>query len=57
MTGCEIEELFRHFGRDGVVAKVAGGHFAVAVAEVAGYGGGGVQGEGLFEDWGRLVSD
>lgn len=55
MTGCEVEELFGHFGRDGVVAKVAGGHFAVAVAEVAGYWGGGVQGERLFEDWEMLV--
>ena len=47
----EVEEFFGHFGGDGVVAEVAGGDFAVACAEVAGYGGGGVEGEGLFKDW------
>lgn len=44
MLGGEVEEFLRDFGRDGVVAEVAGGDFAVAVAEVAGHWGGAVEG-------------
>ena len=38
----EIEELFRHFGRHRVVPEVARGDFAVAVAQIARHGRGGV---------------
>lgn len=46
----EIQELLGHLGRDAVVAKVAGGDLAVAVAEEAGHGRGGVERQGLLED-------
>lgn len=52
ILGGEIEELLCDFCCDGVVAEVGGGYFAVTVAEVAGHGRGGVEGEGLLENYG-----
>ena len=53
--GREVEELFRYDTRDGVVASVRGGHFAVARAREAGQGLCRVEREGLLEDCGVLA--
>jgi hypothetical protein len=50
LLGAEVKELLGDFGCDSMVAVVWGGHFAVAIAQEAGHGLGGMESQRLFED-------